>query len=83
MDAWTRDAMGRGEKRRGDAATRWRTFVDDASELEGATEVFYMISAPYAPDAGRGVRWDDPAFGIRWPGEVRVIHPRDAGYPLV
>jgi COP9 signalosome complex subunit 3 len=38
MDAWTRDAMGRGEKRRGDAATRWRTFVDDASELEGATE---------------------------------------------
>ena len=31
--------MGRGEKRRGDAATRWRTFVDDASELEGATEV--------------------------------------------
>ena len=51
--------------------------------LEDATEVFYMISAPYAPDAGRGVRWDDPAFGIDWPGEVRVIHPRDAGYPLV
>ena len=51
--------------------------------LEDATEVFYMISAPYAPDAGRGVRWDDPAFGIDWPGEVRVIHPRDAGYALV
>ena len=50
--------------------------------LEDATEVFYMISAPYAPDAGRGVRWDDPAFGIEWPAEVRVIHPRDAAYPL-
>jgi len=51
--------------------------------LEDASEVFYMISAPYAPDAGRGVRYDDPAFGIVWPGEIRVIHDRDAAYPLV
>lgn len=51
--------------------------------LEDATEVFYTISAPYVPEAGRGVRYDDPAFGIEWPGEVAVIHPRDAGYPLV
>ena len=51
--------------------------------LEDASEVFYMISAPYAPSAGRGVRYDDPAFGIEWPGEVQVVHPRDAGYPLV
>lgn len=51
--------------------------------LEDATEVFYTISAPYVPEAGRGVRYDDPAFGIAWPGEVRVIHPRDAAYPLV
>ena len=51
--------------------------------LEDATEVFYTISAPYAPEAGRGVRYDDPAFGIDWPGRVRVIHPRDAAYPLV
>ena len=50
--------------------------------LEDETEVFYTISAPYVPEAGRGVRWNDPAFGIAWPGEVRVIHPRDAGYPL-
>ena len=51
--------------------------------LEDATEAFYMISAAYAPDAGRGVRYDDPAFGIDWPAEVAVIHPRDANYPLV
>ena len=50
---------------------------------EDATEVFYMISAPYVPEAGRGVRWDDPAFGIAWPGEVAVIHERDAAYPDV
>ena len=49
--------------------------------LADDTEVFYMISAPYAPEAAAGVRWDDPAFGIAWPGEVTTIHERDAGYP--
>lgn len=51
--------------------------------LSDATEVFYMMSAPYAPEAGRGVRWDDPAFGITWPEPVQVIHERDASYPYV
>jgi dTDP-4-dehydrorhamnose 3,5-epimerase len=49
--------------------------------LEDESEVFYMISAPYVPEAARGVRFDDPAFGIRWPGEVCVIHERDRTYP--
>lgn len=31
------------------------------------TEVFYLVSAFYSPDAEGGVRWDDPAFGIEWP----------------
>lgn len=50
------------------------TLADDA-------EVHYQISQPYVPDAGRGVRWDDPAFAIPWPGEVVVINDRDASYP--
>jgi dTDP-4-dehydrorhamnose 3,5-epimerase len=49
--------------------------------LEDSTEVSYLISAYYAPEAARGVRWNDPAFGIAWPGEVRVISERDRGYP--
>ncbi|MDX1419356.1 MAG: dTDP-4-dehydrorhamnose 3,5-epimerase [Rubricoccaceae bacterium] len=49
--------------------------------LEDATEVYYMISAPYVPEAAGGVRWDDPAFGIAWPSAVTTIHERDAGYP--
>jgi dTDP-4-dehydrorhamnose 3,5-epimerase len=51
--------------------------------LADATEVAYQMSAPYAPAAARGVRWDDPAFGIEWPGEVLVINDRDRGYPDV
>jgi dTDP-4-dehydrorhamnose 3,5-epimerase len=50
------------------------TLTDDA-------EVAYQMSAPYAPEAARGVRFDDPAFGIEWPGEVVVINERDRTYP--
>ena len=49
--------------------------------LEDDTEVAYQMSELYRPDAGRGVRWDDPAFGIRWPERVQVISDRDRSYP--
>jgi dTDP-4-dehydrorhamnose 3,5-epimerase len=49
--------------------------------LEDDTEVAYQMSEFYAPGAARGVRWDDPAFAIRWPDDVRVIAERDRTYP--
>jgi dTDP-4-dehydrorhamnose 3,5-epimerase len=49
--------------------------------LEDDTEVFYQMSDAYVPEAGRGVRWDDPAFAIRWPLAVNVISERDRTYP--
>ena len=53
----------------------YQTLTDDA-------EVFYFVSAPYSPDHARGVRWDDPAFGIVWPlGSPTSINDRDASYP--
>lgn len=52
------------------------TLVDD-------TEVEYQISVPHAPEAARGVRWDDPRFGVHWPGAVSVIAARDREYPDV
>lgn len=50
--------------------------------LEDATEVAYQMSEFYCPELARGVRWDDPAFSIRWPGAVRIISERDRTYPL-
>jgi dTDP-4-dehydrorhamnose 3,5-epimerase len=35
--------------------------------LEDKSEVIYMATAPYAADAERGVRWNDPGIGISWP----------------
>jgi dTDP-4-dehydrorhamnose 3,5-epimerase len=49
--------------------------------LRDETEVLYLISESHAPDFARGVRWDDPAFGISWPREVSVISDRDRDYP--
>lgn len=49
--------------------------------LEDDTEVQYFISTYFEPSAARGVRYNDPAFAIRWPGPAQVISPRDASYP--
>jgi len=49
--------------------------------LEDNTEVFYQMSEFYAPEYARGVRWDDPAFGIAWPPATRIILARDRNYP--
>jgi dTDP-4-dehydrorhamnose 3,5-epimerase len=49
--------------------------------LADRSEVSYMMTGFYDPQYGRGFRWNDPAFGIRWP-EPRNVHilPRDAEY---
>jgi dTDP-4-dehydrorhamnose 3,5-epimerase len=49
--------------------------------LEDETETFYLISAAYAPEAAGGVRWDDPAFGIEWPHEPKVMSEKDRAWP--
>lgn len=58
-------------------------FAHGFQTLADDTEVFYQISVPYHTASARGVRWDDPAFGIRWPRPIAVISPRDAAYPLL
>ena len=53
----------------------------DFLTLEDHTEVFYQMSEFFAPDSARGFRWNDPAFGIEWPMEIKVISERDRTYP--
>ncbi|MCB9134316.1 MAG: dTDP-4-dehydrorhamnose 3,5-epimerase [Anaerolineales bacterium] len=49
--------------------------------LEDSTEIFYQMSEYYSPEHARGVRWDDPAFGIQWPLEATEISPKDRVLP--
>lgn len=51
--------------------------------LEDDVDVLYLMSESHDPASARGVRWDDPAFGIVWPREVEVIADRDRRFPLV
>ena len=45
------------------------------------TDVFYHMSQFFEPGAARGLRWNEPAFGIEWPVEPTVISERDRTYP--
>jgi dTDP-4-dehydrorhamnose 3,5-epimerase len=49
--------------------------------LEDDTSILYQMGRPFVPEQDRGVRWNDPAFGIEWPGQPAVISARDANYP--
>ncbi len=48
--------------------------------LSDDTEVFYQISEFYHPESSRGVRWNDPAFGITWPISEPILSERDRGH---
>jgi len=56
-------------------------FAHGFQTLEDDTEVFYQMSQFYSAEHSRGVRWDDPAFGISWPPGDRIIIERDRTYP--
>jgi dTDP-4-dehydrorhamnose 3,5-epimerase len=59
-------------------------FAQGYQTLEDDVEVSYSMSHRFVPDAARGIRWDDPAFGIEWPAaDERVISDRDRSWPLV
>lgn len=56
-------------------------FAHGFQTLEDDTEVTYQVSQFYAPGSESGIRWDDPAFSIEWPIEVRVISDKDKRWP--
>ncbi len=54
----------------------YQTLTDDA-------EVAYQVSGRYAPQAERGLRYDDPKLNLSWPLEVSVINDKDLNWPLL
>ena len=49
--------------------------------LTDNTELCYQTSNLYAPELARGVRYDDPAFGITWPLPVTSVSEADKSWP--
>ncbi|MEM1445449.1 MAG: dTDP-4-dehydrorhamnose 3,5-epimerase [Planctomycetota bacterium] len=58
-----------------------RGFAHGFITLEPDTEAFYFVDNFYAPDAERGLRYNDPAFNIQWPTEPKVLSEKDTNWP--
>jgi dTDP-4-dehydrorhamnose 3,5-epimerase len=56
-------------------------FAHGFQTLTDNTEIVYQISEVYRPELSRGVRWNDPRFGIEWPIKDVIISPRDLSFP--
>jgi len=56
-------------------------FAHGILTLEDNSEAFYLSSAFYTPEQERGVRWNDPRFGIRWPIEPAEMSAKDSSWP--
>ncbi len=48
--------------------------------LEDDSVLVYQMSEAHSPALDRGVRFDDPRFGVVWPSAPVVISARDAGF---
>jgi dTDP-4-dehydrorhamnose 3,5-epimerase len=58
-------------------------FAHGFQTLEEGTEVFYQMSEFYAPKLARGIRFDDPKIGIKWPLPVTSISDLDLNWTLL
>ena len=59
-------------------------FAHGYQTLVDATEVWYQMSVPYAPESAGGLRWDDPRLAVEWPDPPaggRLIAPKDEAWP--
>lgn len=54
----------------------YQTLTDEA-------EVFYLVTAAYAPEFERGIRYDDPQLAIDWPLEATTLSDKDRALPTV
>lgn len=48
--------------------------------LKNDSVVYYQMTEFFSPEYAKGVRYDDPSFGIQWPIEERIISEKDRAY---
>lgn len=58
-------------------------FAHGYQTLKDNTVVFYQMSEFYHQEYERGVRWNDPVFGIKWPIKNPIISAKDSIHPMI
>jgi dTDP-4-dehydrorhamnose 3,5-epimerase len=57
-------------------------FAHGYQALQDETELAYMVSQFYTPEAEKGVRWNDPRFNITWPiVDGIILSDKDRQWP--
>ena len=51
--------------------------------MTNTAQVEYKVTAEYSREHDRGIRWDDPAIGIKWPVQNPILSRKDAEAPLL
>lgn len=51
--------------------------------LEDATLFAYKCTNVYSKEHDRGIRFDDPALGIKWEGENLIVSEKDQKHPFL
>ncbi len=51
--------------------------------ITGQAEILYKVSAEYAPQAERGIIWNDPDIRIDWPVKAPLLSAKDRRFPLM
>lgn len=58
-------------------------FAHGFQTLEKNCLVEYFVTQYYSPVHERGIRWDDPAFGVKWPIKKAILSEKDSNWPLL
>ena len=56
-------------------------FAHGFCTLSESAEVFYKVTAEYAPEYDRGIRWDDSDAAITWPVTCPIVSEKDGALP--
>lgn len=58
-------------------------FAHGFMTLQPDTMANYLVDEFYTPELESGLRYNDPALGIEWPGAVTEVSEKDANWPLI
>lgn len=58
-------------------------FAHGVVALDDGTEILYKVTAEYSPENDRGILWNDPDIGIKWPIDTPILSEKDAKQPFL
>jgi dTDP-4-dehydrorhamnose 3,5-epimerase len=75
---WVSERLGAGDHR---MLYVPEGFAHGFCVLSEAATVLYKVNREHDPALDRGVAWNDPEIGIRWPVDEPILSARDASLP--